>query len=464
MSIAQSIFRMVLVCSSPLVAVAQTAPATTSTTTSTSPAGDLAALEVTVTGVEGIVQVRETSESPWRPAQLGMVVGAGAEFRTGPRSAVRCRMPPDQTFTIDRLGTIKVLQAIQQGGKIKTDLVMQYGRTRYDVEQAGVEHESIIRSPSGALALRGTRVSLFDQPPFTPRATSLTGRAVFSTAKRQVAFGGRGQGKTEVDEGSESAADRSAKLAQVVRVIDPKSALELTEAETRQLAFDVSQGAIRFDRLIIGGFQPPPKDLAAAGLLPGKLNFAATWTGFTDIDLFVILNHGLPNEVVLGNPSISSLFPGLVKSKLPSGARIDFDKISVQKGDFEVAYWPKANYSGGIFGIGILHHDYRALDPTYSATSKVRVEVFLDGQRLDTVVTNPQEVEAGGDPKFGSKFVGHTDLNTGRDVLSTIAVVPEPGASSRAPAARRGGTKGVKPVVKTPAIVKGQTGGAKRKK
>ena len=32
-----------------------------------------------------------------------------------------------------------------------------------------------IRSPSSVLALRGTKVSLYDQPPFTPRATSLTG-------------------------------------------------------------------------------------------------------------------------------------------------------------------------------------------------------------------------------------------------------------------------------------------------
>src|SRR5687767_1757181 len=187
-----------------LRAAAQTLPATGPTT-------DAAALQITITGVEGIVQVRQSSQDPWQAAKVDMVVGPGAEFRTGPRSAVRCRMPPDQTFTIDRLGTIKVLQAIQQSGKIKTDLAMQHVRTRYDVEQAGAEHESVIRSPNGALALRGTKVSLYDQPPFTPRATSLTGRAVFATAKRQIGFGGRGRGKTEVDQDSESAADQAAK-------------------------------------------------------------------------------------------------------------------------------------------------------------------------------------------------------------------------------------------------------------
>src|SRR5688572_25895670 len=421
MSATRSILHSILLAIA-LPAVAQTLPAITST----HPTTDLATLQITITGVEGIVQVRQSSQDPWQPAKINMTVGPGAEFRTGPRSAVRCRMPPDQTFTIDRLGTIKVLQAIQQSGKIKTDLAMQYGRTRYDVEQAGVEHESVIRSPNGALALRGTKVSLYDQPPFTPRATSLTGRAVFATAKRQIGFGGRGRGKTEVDQDSESAADQAAKAAAVVRVIDPKSALELTEAETRQLAFDVSAGGIRFDRLIIGGFQPPPPDLAAAGLLPGKLNFAATWTGFTDIDLFVIVNPNTPNERILGNPSVSSLFPQAVQSQLPSGARIDFDKVSVQQGDFEIAYWPNANYAGGVFGIGIIHHDYRDIDPTYSATSNVKLEVFLDGKKLNTVVTNPEQVQNGADPTFGTAYTAQTNLNTGRDVLSTVAVVPDP--------------------------------------
>jgi hypothetical protein len=429
---------LLVLLASTLPAPAQTLPSTTTTT----PTTDLNALQITITGVEGIVQVRESSDAKWQAAKVDMTVGPGAEFRTGPRSAVRCRMPPDQTFTIDRLGTIKVLQALQQGGKIKTDLAMQYGRTRYDVEQAGVEHEAVIRSPNGALALRGTKVSLYDQPPFTPRATSLTGRAVFATAKRQVSFGGRNQGKTQVDAESESAANQAAKAAAVVQVIDPKSALELTEAETRQLAFDISQGGIRFDRLIIGGFQPPPKDLAAAGLLPGKLNFAATWTGFTDIDLFVIVNPNQPNQKILGNPSISSLFPGVVQSQLPSGARIDFDKISVQKGDFEIAYWPNANYAGGLFGIGIIHHDYRVLDPTYSAVSNVKLEVYLDGKRLNTVVTNPEQVENGADPTFGTAYQAQTNLNTGKDVLATVAVVPDPkqSAAQKSKAAKKSTT------------------------
>ncbi len=416
---------------------------------------DLTQLKITVTGVEGFVQVRDADDKPWRKAELGMVVGAGAEFRTGPKSAVRCHMPPDQTFTIDRLGTIKVLRAIEQDGKIKTDLAMQYGRTRYDIEQAGVEHESTIRSPNGTLALRGTRVSLFDQPPYAPTATSLTGRAIYTTAKRQIAFGGKGQGKTQVDQGSDSPADLQAKVAQVQRFIDPRGALQLTEAESRQLAIEVTSGGIRFDRLIIGGFQPPPTDLGAAGLLPGKLNFVATWTGFADIDLFVIVNPNTANQKILGNPSVSKLFQseGTVRDKLPSGARIDFDKISVQKGDYEIAYWPRANYGAGTYGVGIIHQDYRANDPRYSAISDIKLEVYQDGKKLNTVVTNPEGLINGDRPVFGTTYETQTNLNTGRDVVSTLAVIPaakpaktsKPVAASAAAPAAQTGRRGARP-------------------
>jgi hypothetical protein len=393
---------------------------------------DVTNLQISVTGVEGNVQVRDGDGQPWRKAAVGMTVGAGAEFRTGPRSAVRCQIPPDQTFTIDRLGVMKVLTAIEQGGKVRTDVAMKYGRTRYDIEQAGIEHESTIRSPNGSLALRGTRVSLYDQPPFTPRAVSLTGRAVYATAKRQIAFGGKGQGTTSVSSDTPSAAETAAKVALVEHVIDPKSAVELTQEETEQLAFEVVQGGIRFGRLIVGGFRPPPSDLAAAGLLPGKLNFVATWTGFADIDLFVIVNPGTANQRILGNPSVSSLFPGEVQQRLPSGARIDFDKVSTQKGDFEVAYWPNKNYKGGTYGLGAIHNDFRSVDPAYSAISDVKLEVYLDGKKLDTVITNPDAVrDQNANPTFGTTYQTQTNLNTGRDVVSTLAVIPDPNSTQQ---------------------------------
>src|SRR3954467_6740611 len=130
----------------------------------------------TITRAEGIVQVRQSEDAPWQKATVGMKLGEGAEFRTGPRSAVRFEIPPDQTITLDRLGTVKLIEAIQRTDSVKTDLGMKYGRVRYDVEAAGLAHDSTIHSPGSALAVRGTQVSYTDQPPFAPEATSLIGR------------------------------------------------------------------------------------------------------------------------------------------------------------------------------------------------------------------------------------------------------------------------------------------------
>src|SRR6185436_10476867 len=139
-------------------------------------------------------------------ATVGMVVDQNAEFRTGVKSAVRFAIPPDQTITLDRLGTVKLLQAINDNGKIKTNIGMRYGRTRYDIEEAGREHESTISSPSSTLAVRGTKFSLTDTPPFPPQAVSLTGRVQFVEGRKRVAFGKRGQGKTVVNGNENSAA------------------------------------------------------------------------------------------------------------------------------------------------------------------------------------------------------------------------------------------------------------------
>src|SRR3954470_2757897 len=79
------------------------------------PAGKLRA---TVTGVEGLVQVRNSADAPWQKRTVGKALDEQAEFRTGPKSAVRFTIPPDQTVTLDRLGTVKILQAVNDSGKL----------------------------------------------------------------------------------------------------------------------------------------------------------------------------------------------------------------------------------------------------------------------------------------------------------------------------------------------------------
>src|SRR5687768_11321244 len=78
----------------------QTAP-TVQPSTGTAPTTQL--LRARITAIRGLVEVRASETQDWQPAKVDMVVDEGAEFRTGPRSAVQFQIPPAHTITIDRL-------------------------------------------------------------------------------------------------------------------------------------------------------------------------------------------------------------------------------------------------------------------------------------------------------------------------------------------------------------------------
>lgn len=120
-------------------------------------------LNATIVEVGGLAQVRNSDDAPWQAAEVGIKLNQGAAFRTGPRSYVKVLIEPNQIIALDRLGVVKILQAVRDAtNKVKTDLGMKYGRTRFDVEAAGEEHESTIYSPTATLAIRGTDAQALD--------------------------------------------------------------------------------------------------------------------------------------------------------------------------------------------------------------------------------------------------------------------------------------------------------------
>ena len=151
-------------------------------------------LIATIVEVERTVRVRNAEDQPWKPAEVGMRLTQGAEFRTGLRSYVKFVIQPDQIVALDRLGTIKILQAIRDAEqKVTTNLGMKYGRTRTDVRAAGIEHEVTITSPSATLAIRGTDAQIQDGDGFLPSVSSIQGQ-ILATASgfraRAISMGG----------------------------------------------------------------------------------------------------------------------------------------------------------------------------------------------------------------------------------------------------------------------------------
>jgi len=273
----------------PTTGPATTGPAMGSTT---APAGAVV-LNATIMSAKGVVQVRQAEDQPWQPATVGMKMGQGAEVRTGLRSAVQFVIEPDQVITLDRLGTLKVLQAYLEPGKVTTDLGVKYGRTRYDIQSIDLQHQSTIRSPGSTLAIRGTDVTYEDQAPWVPTAVSRTGRAQFRNFKREaIAFGGTKPAAVAADKTS------AAQNAQVNTRLDPRGAFSGRTGAENDLLLDLpvtsgtdAQGLEAVRALArISGFKGT---FVGVPPVPGPLFFQLDWFSVgnpprpTDVDLLV---------------------------------------------------------------------------------------------------------------------------------------------------------------------------------
>ena len=255
-------------------------------------------LQIIVTAVQRSVQIRTTEEDSWQEAKVGMKLDPGAEFRTGPRSSVRFSIPPDQTVTLDRLGTLKVLEALQQeqGDKVKIDLGMQYGRTHYNIAASGVEHESVIRSPSVVLGVRGSDVTMqFDA--FTSYASGEGKLRFFNRLNREsIAFGRNVRSKMRSDR------QNPPLVSQEEATTDAKGQFAGRTVLDKQLNQQAPNVGGDDYRVVVGlhHMARVSGSFARIGVpkVPGPLSFTLTWKnvdgppGAANLDLSVIDSKG----------------------------------------------------------------------------------------------------------------------------------------------------------------------------
>lgn len=328
------------------------------------------AMKIYITAVSGLVQVRDGEGQPWRAAAPQMLISEGAELRTGPHSSVTCVIPPDQTFTLDRLGTVRVQEAAQHGNKITTDLIMKYGRTHYNIEAAGLEHEASIISPSSTLAVRGTDVCLFDQPPFQPEAISYSGRAAFLYNRSTVSVGTKNGTFAKALAGTDGAADTALNET----VIDPRYAPSLSAADQSLLASEVARGAVlSYDPVanipVVTGGRPQYDSELPAGL-PGSLDFVLRWTGNAYLNLEIGVDEGNPLiNILTGFQQGEFLYPGYGYQNSPSGGHIPYEDRGGPTGGEEIAYW-SGSFPTGLYGMAAQSESGAATSFTFDVFAK----------------------------------------------------------------------------------------------
>ena len=246
--------------------------------------------QATVRQVVGLAQARKSENDPWQAVKVGQVYDEGAEFRTGIRSQVVFSVPPDQTIILDRLGVVKLLIAKRAGNEVRTSLGMPYGRTEYQVEEAGLQHNADIASPGATLAVRGTKNMLLqDQGPFTPIAYASQPVRLRNDKGKTIAFGKAGsRARVAADKnspGEQSLVDQRVDPAGKFAARSTSENAVLSYLNRVSPDLDVSQ--FRLLSLIT---DPNFKGSGIGTLpIPGQLDFTLFWTTafFSDLDLTV---------------------------------------------------------------------------------------------------------------------------------------------------------------------------------
>jgi hypothetical protein len=332
-------------------------------------------LKATITAIEGNVRYRVGSQ-PWMKCAVGLILDEGAEFRTDPDSSVQFTLPPDQTITVGSMTKVKLVDAIKSNGKIDTDVGLKHGSVRLEINAAGVEHQSTIRSPNSTLAVSGTVVSLTDERPFPPVASSLTGRARFATAKAKTAFGNKGAGKLTVTGDHPNAADQLLDSS----VIDPSIALARTPEDRLLLANVISLGGIvNFgnDRQIpVVSDLTPPTDAQLKPFIVGQLDFILRWNSNANLDL------------TIGDQQNEVLFPHTGNNTTRSGGFIPFDDQGGPRGGLELAYWQNS-FPASFYDIEVSN--------VSGAATMFTLEIFEHGKLLNppTTVTSGNSLPTG---------------------------------------------------------------------
>lgn len=104
----------------------------------------------------GRVEWRPDDQSDWAAVEPGLVLPVGADIRTSIRSEVRLRVGPSVDATVGGVAFATVGELTRENETLRTRLVMERGRVRFDVQRVGFQNDFRIATPSGTMAVRGT--------------------------------------------------------------------------------------------------------------------------------------------------------------------------------------------------------------------------------------------------------------------------------------------------------------------
>ena len=294
--------------------------------------------------VQSEVKVRPAgTKDKFVAATKGMQITADTDVRTSDTGTCTLLGPNGQKVTFAPYSKVTLRAKLAEAGMNKTNVDLQRGQAAMEidtaVEGAGQQYDVRLQSPRNTLAIKGTRVALYDQQPFDTEARSFTGTAVFETPQgRRVAFGKRGGGLVTVTGRTPDPTGVALSSA----VSDPSVRNARSDSEANLIANYFSRNTtIRFDRFselpTIRGGSTPQSFADFQSFFTGGLDLGVRWTGDVNLNIQVVES---PDDN--GNGTGGPINRGRViypygKLAAQGGASIPFDHRGGAKGGFEVA-------------------------------------------------------------------------------------------------------------------------------
>ena len=309
----------------------------------------------------------------------------GGAVPHGMRSSVTCVIPPDQTFKLESLGTIRVSEAMKRGTKASTELLMKYGAASYGIQQAGLEHASTIRTPSSTLRCAARSSAWWTRPRSPRRPKASPAGALYQAAQRQTRLGGTGYAIVNSVQGTphrRRCPTRWWTRARASRPHDLRGPLRRRPGFPRRGAVvrpagrhprgprRAGPGVGRSARRLAAGpaeFRPPLVGQRRPELPRGRpADHAGQYRprdeGGPDLERRPRRPDCPPRKPRADRhyqqpPGIhftEILFPGFGLNLTNSGGQIPYDDRGGQRGGQEIAYWA-GSFPLGLYGVGVLN-------------------------------------------------------------------------------------------------------------
>jgi len=123
-------------------------------------------MKITVSALEGSVEVKHAKAKDWVPAKKGLELGPGAELQTSMFSWVELKLANDTTTRLGSVTRVRVDQYFKDAEAVRTRLRLRSGALSAVVNKGKLKSDFRVSSPQSTASVRGSDLAWFGTTPW----------------------------------------------------------------------------------------------------------------------------------------------------------------------------------------------------------------------------------------------------------------------------------------------------------